>query len=158
MDPTIPLAIAEITTIKAELIPEALPPKEGTDFTISVFAIGQIIPVPIVKITVGTKKAIGLYEKEVRISIRIGPRVTKKAPRNKNIFVEQRLGNLLTIKLPTINPIGGKAKYSPVIIGDNEYSKVATNGPPTKNMPKIEKLKDDTIVGGQNLAEVRRMG
>ena len=72
--------MAEITTIKAELIPEALPPKEGTDFTISVFAIGQIIPVPVVIIIMGIKKAIGLDEKEVRTNITIGPKVTKKAP------------------------------------------------------------------------------
>ena len=156
--PTSPLAIADIITIKAELTPEAVPPREGTAFTIWVLAIGQIIPVPIVIIVIGRKKAKGLDKKDVKTSIIIAPRTPKKAPKIKNNFIERKLDNLLIIKLPIINPIAGDAKYRPVEIGDSRYSWLATKGPPTKKMPKIEKLKDDTIVGGQNLIDVKRIG
>ena len=44
--PKTPLDIAEVTTINAELMPEALPAKLGTDCIMAVFAMGQIIPVP----------------------------------------------------------------------------------------------------------------
>ena len=58
--PVTPEVKADIRTIKAELSPEALPAREGTAFTISVFDVGQIIPAPNVIIIIGRKKDAGL--------------------------------------------------------------------------------------------------
>ena len=55
--PKTPLKIADVVTIKAELIPEALPAKHGTALIIAVFATGHIIPVPKAIIIIGIKKA-----------------------------------------------------------------------------------------------------
>ena len=54
--PKTPLEIADIVTINAELIPEALPAKLGTDWIIEVFATGHITPVPKAITIIGRKK------------------------------------------------------------------------------------------------------
>ena len=55
--PKMPLDIADVVTINAELIPAALPAKLGTAWIIAVLATGQIMPVPKAMIIIGAKKA-----------------------------------------------------------------------------------------------------
>ena len=61
-------------------------------------------------------------------------------------------------KLPIIKPSGGNEKYTPICYALISYILDEMYGPPTKKIPKTEKLKEETKVGGQNLFDFNSKG
>ena len=88
----------------------------------------------------------------------IGAEVNIHEPRNKKDLVLSSSENFPAKKLPIIKPSGGNEKYTPICDALISYILDAMYGPPTKKMPKTEKLKEETNVGGQNLFDFNSKG
>ena len=82
-----------------------------------------------------------------------GPIINSSDPKIKRSLVENRFTSFPTIILPGTNPKGIKASSIPICDGDRPYTSAATKGPPTKNIPNIEKLNAETKVGGQKFID-----
>ena len=81
-----------------------------------------------------------------------------KLPIIINLIVDTLFAILLINILPSTYPSEGKARHTPMVVGDRLKTLTAIYGPPIKKIPKIEKLNAKVIVGNQKSKDASNVG